>query len=157
MNFETIYQSYSTKVYRLCLGYVNDPEWAKDLVQETFISVWKNLSGFRKEAAVSTWIYRIAVNNCLRQIDKKKRSGTKVEVADYPMPAPEAERESNEQVLFLRKCIAELKEVDRLVITMVLEEIPQKEIAEVLGISEGNVRVKVHRIKEKLRVCLKFP
>jgi len=132
------------------MGYVNDPEWAKDLVQETFVSVWKNLPNFRKEAAVGTWIFRIAVNNCLRQIDRKKKAEAKMD--DIPFvtddsPPPETQ---NEQLTFLRKCIAELKEVDRLIISMTLEEISQKEIGEVLGISEGNVRVKVHRIKEKI-------
>ncbi len=146
MNFEKIYQEYSPKIYRLCMGYVNDPDWAKDLVQETFISVWKNLPKFRKESAIATWIYRIAVNNCLRQIGRKKKTIGEQILVQLPSPSPI--EDTSEQLAFLRKCIAELKEVDRIIISMVLEEIPQKEIAEVLGVSEGNVRVKVHRIKQ---------
>lgn len=130
------------------MGYVNDSDWAKDLVQETFISVWKNLPKFRKESAVGTWIYRIAVNNCLRQIERKKKTVNDQNLVR--LPSPEPVEDNNAQLKFLRKCIAELKEIDRIIISMVLEEIPHKEIAEVLGVSEGNVRVKVHRIKEKL-------
>jgi RNA polymerase sigma-70 factor (ECF subfamily) len=51
----------------------HDDDWAKDIAQDTFITVWKKLDTFRKESAISTWIYRIAVNNCLRQIEKQKR------------------------------------------------------------------------------------
>ncbi len=148
MNFEIIYKEYSPKIYRLCMGYVNDSDWAKDLVQETFISVWKNLPNFRKESAINTWIYRIAVNNCLRQIERKKKTVDDQILVHIPSSTPV--EDNNEQLVFLRKCIAELKEVDRIIISMVLEEIPQKEIAEVLGVSEGNVRVKVHRIKGKI-------
>ncbi len=148
MTFETIYQTFSPKIYRLCMGYVNDEDWAKDLVQETFISVWKNLPKFRNEAAIGTWIYRIAVNNCLRQINRKKPT---TKLKDFPqMASTESTERPNEHIVFLRQCIAELKEIDRIIISMVLEEIPQKEIAEVLGISDGNIRVKVHRIKEKI-------
>jgi len=130
------------------MGYVNDPDWAKDLVQETFISVWKSLPKFRNESAIGTWIYRIAVNNCLRQIERKKKTVNDQTLAH--LPSPEPVEDNNEQLRFLRKCIAELKEIDRIIISMVLEEIPHKEIAEVLGVSEGNVRVKVHRIKERI-------
>ena len=70
MQFEEIYQTFSPKVYRLCMGYVNNADWAKDLVQETFIAVWQNLPKFRNESSVSTWIFRIATNNCLRQLEK---------------------------------------------------------------------------------------
>jgi len=73
MNFEEIYKSYWQKIFRLCMGYVNDYELAQDMAQETFIIVWQQLSKFRNEASISTWIFRIASNNCLRQIEKQNR------------------------------------------------------------------------------------
>jgi len=133
------------------MGYVNDEEMAKDLVQETFIAIWKNLGSFRKEAALGTWVYRIAVNNCLRLLDKKKKRASRVKSVNIPdLESKPILEQPNEKIIFLRKCIAELKEIDRIIISMVLEEVPQKEIAEVLGMTEGNVRVKVYRIKEKI-------
>jgi RNA polymerase sigma-70 factor (ECF subfamily) len=132
------------------MGYVNDHELARDLTQETFISVWENMGSFRQESSVSTWIFRIATNNCLRSIEKKKNVSAQLP-ADMPdLPADNKE----EKLAFLYKCISELEETDRLIISLVLEDMPQEEIASIVGVSHSNVRVKVHRIKEKL--TLKF-
>jgi len=147
MEFEEIYITYSPKIFRLCFGYVNDKDQAKDLTQETFIRVWKNLDKFRNESAIGTWIFRIASNICLRQLDRSSKM-LKVEI-----PAQledKKEEQLGEQLEILYKCIATLEETDRLIISLVLEELPQKEIAAITGISEGNIRVKIHRIKQVL-------
>ncbi|AFD05707.1 RNA polymerase sigma factor [Solitalea canadensis] len=147
MTFEEIYQTFSPRVFRLCMGYVNDNNWAKDITQETFIAVWQNLPKFRNESSVDTWIFRIASNNCLIQIEREK----KMEKTELPLELTENTSEDNsEQEKFLYKCISELEETDRLIISLELEELPQVQIAEIVGISEGNVRVKIHRIKEKI-------
>lgn len=147
MEFEEIYNSYNQKIYRLCMSYSNDRDLAKDLTQETFIQVWTNLSKFRNESSIGTWIFRIASNICLRQIERSKKNIT----SELPFQLEEKQEESNDtQIAFLYKCISELPEPDRLIISLVLEEQPQKEIADILGISEGNIRVKIHRIKQLL-------
>jgi RNA polymerase sigma-70 factor (ECF subfamily) len=147
MEFEEIYAAYSPKVFRLCLGYVNDRDWAKDLTQETFIQVWKHFSTFRNESSVGTWIFRIASNICLRQIDRS----SKMPRAEIPFQVEDKnDQRPEEQVELLYKCIAMLEETDRLIISLVLEDLPQKEIASITGISEGNLRVKIHRIKQSL-------
>ena len=147
MEFEEIYSSFSPKIFRLCMGYMNDKDWAKDLTQETFIKVWQNLSKFRNESSIGTWIFRIASNICLRQIDKSSKM-IKVHVPFQIEDKPD--EHINEQVETLYKCIATLEETDRLIISLVLEDIPQKEIASITGISEGNIRVKIYRIKQVL-------
>lgn len=95
MEFEKIYTSYWPKIFRLCLGYVNDEAWAKDLAQETFIIVWQQLSTFRNEAAISTWIFRIASNLCLKQTEKSKRlhvsNITNYSIAEQPATDIEAQ------------------------------------------------------------------
>ena len=147
MQFDEIYKTYWQKVFRMCMGYVNDFEWAQDIAQETFIIVWKQLPNFRNESNIGTWIFRIASNNCLRQIEKEKR----MVKAELPINLKEENQESIEpQLLLLYKFISELAETDRLIISLELEEIKQTEIANIIGISEANVRVKIHRIKEKL-------
>jgi RNA polymerase sigma-70 factor, ECF subfamily len=147
MEFEEIYRTYNPKVFRLCLGYVNDKDWAKDLTQETFIQVWQNLNKFRNESSIGTWIFRIASNICLRQIDRS----SKVIKTEIPFQIEDKKDDSiSEQLELLYKCIATLEETDRLIISLVLEDLPQKEIAIITGVSEGNIRVKIHRIKQLL-------
>lgn len=147
MSFEEIYKTYWQKIFRLCMGYVNDHDWAKDIAQETFITVWQKLPEFRNESSIGTWIFRIASNHCLRQIEKQKRMNK----SDLPLELEEVVTINNEPKFnFLYQCIAELPEIDRLIISLELEDIKQAEIASIVGISEANVRVKIHRIKEKL-------
>ncbi|MFM9838065.1 MAG: RNA polymerase sigma factor [Cyclobacteriaceae bacterium] len=147
MTFEEIHQQYSLKIFRLCMGYVNDHDHAQDLVQETFISIWQNLETFRHEASIGTWIFRIASNHCLRAI---KREGRITKTALHNDIKEEKEEGGDEKIQFLYKCISELKETERIIISLVLEDLPQAEIASITGMTEGNVRVKVHRIKELL-------
>lgn len=148
MNFETIYKTHWQKVFRLCMGYVNDTDRAKDLAQETFIKVWKQLPKFRNDSSIGTWIYRIASNTCLRQIEKEN----KMPKSELPLEIKEEILETNieKDTQFLYQCISELQEVERIIISLELEDMSQKEIAQIVGLSEGNVRVKIHRIKEKL-------
>lgn len=146
MDFSEIYNKFSPKIYRVCLGYVNDADQAKDLTQETFISVWENLDSFKGQAAIGTWIYRIATNKCLRQLQIEKR----YKKADFPPQLAQESERTDEHQLFLRNCIATFPEIDRIIIGLYLEEIPQEQIAEIVGISHTNIRVKVHRIKEKI-------
>ncbi|MFT6843776.1 MAG: RNA polymerase sigma-70 factor (ECF subfamily) [Psychroserpens sp.] len=148
MTFETIYKTYWQKVFRLCMGYVNDIDAAKDLAQETFIKVWKKLPKFRNESSIETWIFRIASNTCLRQIQKEN----KMPKSELPLEIKEEILETNieKDTQFLYQCISELQEVERIIISLELEDMNQKEIAQIVGLSEGNVRVKIHRIKEKL-------
>jgi len=147
MNFEEIYKQYSQMVFRVCMGYINDYESAKDITQETFISVWKNLSSFRKEATISTWIFRIATNNCLKALEKSKR----IKVTEVPGNlAINHEEQVEDKLNYLYQCISELEETERIIISLLLEDIPQAEIANITGLSEVNTRVKIHRIKEKL-------
>ena len=147
MTFEEIYKTYWQKIFRLCMGYVNDHDWAKDIAQETFITVWEKLHQFRNESAVGTWIFRIASNQCLRQIEKQKRM-PKAEFPTQMEDKPQADDEHKMQLLY--KCIAELPETERIIISLELEDIKQNEIANIVGLSEANIRVKIHRIKEKL-------
>nr|WP_309757806.1 RNA polymerase sigma factor [Flavobacterium sp.] len=147
MEFEELYKIYWQKIFRLCMGYVNDYDLAQDLAQETFIIVWQKLETFRNESSIGTWIFRIASNNCLRQIEKENRFPK----AELPINITEEKHSSLEpQIQFLYQCIAELPETDRIIISLELEEVKQAEIAKIVGLSEANIRVKIHRIKEKL-------
>lgn len=148
--FKKIFEANSKKIYNLCYGYTGDEDAANDLLQETFLKVWQNLDKFRNQAMISTWIYRIAVNTCLTYLRSEKRQAKDELTPELEETRSEEFSEKNEQVALLYKCISKLEESERIIITMVLDEVPYNEIAEISGISEGNLRVKVHRIKQRL-------
>tara|TARA_R110001592_G_scaffold261500_1_gene526374 strand:+ start:1839 stop:2309 length:471 start_codon:yes stop_codon:yes gene_type:complete len=148
MDFDEIYKTYSTKIFRVCLGYFNDYDLAKDITQETFITVWKHLAKFKNRSSIGTWIYKIATNKCLSQIQKGKSHPTSELPSNLKYIEPSFEKE--EKLSRLHQYISELPELEKIIITLSLEDVPQEKIAEIIGISHANVRVKFHRIKAKL-------
>lgn len=148
--FKQIFDDNSKKIFNLCYGYTGDADSANDLMQETFLKVWQNLDKFRQKSLISTWIYRIAVNTCLTFLRSEKRQAKDELTENIIENKIEEHSEKNEQIAILYKSISKLEENDRFIITMVLDELPYQQIAEISGISEGNLRVKIHRIKQKL-------
>lgn len=152
--FESLYSQYWKSIYRLALGYVNDADWAKDIAQETFVNVWNQLPKFRQEAGYGTWIYRITVNICLRQLQRSKKVvPNEAKVLLSTCAVDEVYQEVDTQRLY--QAISELAELNRIIISLTLEGVEQKEIAEIIGLSHANVRTRVHRIKEELYQKLK--
>ncbi len=144
-------------LYRVCCAYVRDEADRQDIFQEVLIHVWKSLDAFRGQSNLGTWLYRVTVNTCLGWLRREKRRSQVLERAGEEQQAVEANLteppvpggEDELQQLYAR--IAELPPVDRLLVSLYLEEMNTAQMAEVLGISEGNVRVKLHRIKNQLR------
>ena len=149
MDFIQIYNQYKDKVYRICLGYTNNNEEAKDILQDTFITVWQNLDSFRNEATVGTWVYRIATNKCLRSLENIKRR-TKLSKSFIKEECFQQNDNQENKILILRKIISSLPELDRIIIGLTMEEIKQEDIARIVGLTHSNVRVKTHRIKQKI-------
>ena len=147
--FTELYSEYADGIQKLCLGYTGDSMLAQDLLQETFISVWNNMQKFRGEAKWGTWIYRIAVNTCLTHLRKNKDPIISIENTALRM-LPDEVNTKEQEVHLLYKCISQLQETDRIIITLVLEEKTYEEIAAISEITENNVRVKIHRIKKQL-------
>jgi len=147
MNFESLYTVYSPKIFRVCLGYFNDAHLAKDITQETFVTVFENLDKLKHSDNVSGWIYKIATNKCLRHLENKKREKRVSPV--FPPEDKETDDEENRSTK-LHQAISELPELERIIIGLYLEDLSQEKIAEIVGISYANLRVKLHRIKEVL-------
>lgn len=151
--FEGIYRDHQDKIYRLCLGFVNEKEFAKDLFQEIMIKVWKHLDSFKGESEISTWIYRIAFNTALTFSAREKRKEEKHTEMPENLDLTEPENHAQEQeirILRLYQAIGEMQELDRIIATLLLENTPYKTIAEISGISENYVAVKINRIKTAL-------
>lgn len=147
--FTKLYKQYAPGIRKLCLGYTGSAAQAEDLLQESFMAVWNNMHKYRGEASWGTWIYRIAVNTCLLYLRKEKSKPQKVDAEALQNIAEEQSNSENE-VQLLYKCISRLPETDRLIISMVLEDLLYEDIASIAGISENNLRVKIHRIKKQL-------
>jgi len=153
--FQTLHNSYHGMVLTLCRGFMKgDSDLAADLAQDVFINVWNALPGYRAEASYKTWIYRITVNTCLLQIRKdKKKTNVPLETAVLPTESDTSyKQEEAEQMLY--RAIGKLEEVERLMIMMVLDEVEYEEIASIMGITENNLRVKIHRIKTRLKTLM---
>jgi len=157
--FQTIYNANYSKVVRLCLGYVNgDEALAKDLAQEVFIKVWQHLASFRGEAQISTWIYKIAVNSCLLFLRNQKKFRKKVlDEEVYEAIAEETDQDvSQADMDQFYKCIEQLSGLNKTILLLTLEGLPQKEIAAITGLSNQALRVRVHRIKNELTACVQY-
>jgi RNA polymerase sigma factor (sigma-70 family) len=155
--FNELFNRHYTKVFRLCRGYFNgDTSIASDAAQEVFLKVWEHSDSFRQQSNISTWIYRIAVNTCLMYL---RKASTSKEIRTETLPDLPAEIYSTEQEEKLKQmyaCIQKLDETGKVIILMVLEGISYPEIASITGITEENVRVRIHRIKINLTKCVQY-
>lgn len=142
-------------VHKVCFMYAKDEDERKDLFQEIALQLWKAFPGFRGEAKITTWFYRIALNTAISSLRKKKRTYDKVSLSQEHLRLPEPESDyPADEIQQLQKATMQLNDLDRAVVMLVLEEVPYEEIAEVVGISQNNVRVRMNRVKEKLRKIL---
>ncbi|NJB71535.1 RNA polymerase sigma-70 factor (ECF subfamily) [Saonia flava] len=155
INFERLYYENYNIVVRICLGYLKGNEsLAQDLAQEVFVKVWESLGGFKGNSKLSTWIYRITVNTCLLELRKKKYTSDKniEDIAEINNTEVDARKEN--QLKKLHGCIQHLSVEKKALILLEMEDVPQKEIADILGLSHEVVRTRIHRIKNNLKKCI---
>lgn len=143
-------------VHKVCTLYTNDRDSHKDLFQEITIQLWKAYPKFRGESKFSTWMYRVALNTAITLYRKSKKS---VPLQDYEsvifkIGADEYDRTEEQQLKLMYDAVRELGDIDKALVFLYLEDKNYTEIAETLGISEVNARVKMNRIKNKLKTIL---
>lgn len=148
--FINMIEQHSRLIYKICYMYASDKDELNDLYQEIMINLWRSHELFRGEAKYSTWIYRIGLNTCVSYIRQKKRKPLLVPL-DVDLENI-AEQENNlEELQELYRLINKLSKLERAIVLLYLEEKTYDEIAEIVGISRGNVAVKLNRIKTKLK------
>jgi RNA polymerase sigma-70 factor (ECF subfamily) len=151
--FETIYQEYHPKVYRLCLGYVSgDVAWAQDLAQEVFIRLWEKQESIKDLKALPAWIYRVSFNTCMLGLRNKKRM-PEAEMEDIAY-SPEDKTEASEGLQQIYRAIDGFKAEEKQIALLLLEGMENENIADILEISKVNARVKIHRLRSKLKKAL---
>lgn len=137
------------KVSRL---YTNSPEDEQDLFQEIVLQLWRSYDTFKGNSKISTWMYRVALNTAITLFRKKTKSPQTDELMDFHYKDfPEDDDEKQQQISLLYKVIKMLPRVERAIVMMYLDDQPYREIAETLGISEVNARVKMNRLKKTLK------
>lgn len=146
------------KLLRVCSVYAEDDDDKKDLFQEALIQIWQSMPAFEGKSSLSTWMFRITLNVCLRlqskQLKKRKRFVKIEDVSINHVLDSETSQQEYEQLVKLRACIRKLNDADKAVITLYLEELPYHEISMITGLTENNIAVKVKRIKMKLLNCI---
>ena len=143
-------------IHKICNIYCNNSEEKNDMMQEITLQLWKAFPNFRSNSKFSTWMYRIAINTAITNIRRSKKNPLKEVLFESQIEYPEKEDMAglDEEINQLYKAIAKLKEVDRAIILLYLEEKSYNEIGEILGLSEKNISVKLVRIKTKLENIL---
>lgn len=138
-------------VFKIANVYSRNEEEIKDLVQEITLQLWKSFPGYNPEFAVSTWMYRIALNVSISYYRKEKsRNKIHQELSNQPQILVWDEQTQDEKLKLLYRFIEQLKTFEKAVIVLYLEGKKNIEIAEILGISATNVSTKLNRIKSKL-------
>lgn len=158
--FNLLMEKYQEKVYWVIRRMVIDHESSDDIAQETFVKVWKNLDKFNGESKLYTWIYRIATNEALTHLRKKKRRFflSIGDIENELMSTLEADIYYSGDViqLKLQKAILTLPEKQRLVFNMkYFEELKFREIAEVLEVTVGSLKAQYHHAVKKIEKYLK--
>jgi RNA polymerase sigma factor (sigma-70 family) len=141
-------------IFKICNSYCHNKNDREDLAQEISYHLWKSCNSFEAGYKFSTWMYRVALNVAISFYRKEKKGGP---VISYTGQLAEMEDKADgsviveENITQLQHFINELKELDRALMLLYLDEKSYIEIAEILGITETNVATKISRIKEKLK------
>lgn len=155
--FLEVLEENKDRIFRLSSIYSSNPDDAKDLFQEVTLNIWKSLANFRQDSDLNTWIYRIALNVCLRarsETKKKEDIMTNLDSVIFRNVEVPIETDNSDQLASLKRCIRSLNNSDKSIILLHLEEMPYTKISEITGLSENHIAVKMKRIKAKLFTCI---
>lgn len=154
--FLNLIKAHQGLIHKVCIMYENDRERRNDLFQEIVLQLWKSFPGFRGDSKITTWMYRIALNTAISGYRKQSRDIPTEDLheAHHNIGDHHDGAGNEEDLQRLQWAIRQLSEIERAMIMMALDEIPYEEIAETMGITQNNVRVRMNRIREKLRKLL---
>jgi RNA polymerase sigma-70 factor (ECF subfamily) len=140
-------------VHKICNIYASSYAERQDLKQEIIYQLWRSFPTFKGKSKFQTWMYRVALNTALYFNRKKKPSST--DLSQMEAQEDNIDIELEEQLKKLYLAIRTLSQIDRAIIFLYLEKNSYEHIGEIVGISDKNVSVRIHRIKEKLRQFIK--
>ncbi len=160
--FNHIIQENDERIRRICRYHNANLTDQEDMYQEILVNIWKSLKNFKGDANINTWIYRIAVNTSLSYTGKSFRQMKfMVDIDTQNLHSLVDEEQLNEKLKMeslleiLQVELNTLSVIDKALVSLLLEGLSMKEISQIIGISEANVKVKIHRIKVQLKNNLK--
>jgi RNA polymerase sigma-70 factor, ECF subfamily len=133
--------------------YASNKEDRRDLFQEILIQLWKAYPKFRNESKITTWMYRVALNTAISQFRKSSRKPAHLDIDEngFQIADNVYDYEYEEKLRILQSAITQLSKIEKAIVMLYLEDKPYTEIADTIGITENNLRVKLNRIKTKLK------
>ena len=149
----TLVRDNSARLRRICRVYARNED-QRDLLQEILLQLWRSLPSFAGASSPHTWLYRVALNTALayaRRNPAQRERPIDEEHADIEDPIDvHAQLDARERLTQLHAAIAKLDVVDRMLVTMYLDDRTYREMADVIGLSENHVGVRLHRIRKAL-------
>ena len=150
-----------SKILKICRVYAWNRADQDDLYQEILFQIWRSLPNLKQDAYANTWLYRIAINASISFVRKRTSRGA-AQTTNYDHAQIEQLLETqpianpqNKQLAHLYEAIAQLNDLEKALITLFLEDLSYEEIASVMGVTESNVGVMLHRAKKKLSTLMK--
>ncbi len=154
--FLTAINKHKGILYKVSRMYFDTPEDQQDLFQEIILQLWKSLGTFKGDSEFSSWMYRVALNTAIVFFKKEKRKPDKYNsTKNGPIAYENYCNEKDQQLACFYKAVKELNKIEKALILQFIDGLSGKEIADNLGLSEGNVRVKINRTKTKLKKIIK--
>lgn len=151
--------AYQSRLYWHIRRLIVDHDLAQDVLQDTFIKAYQNFHQFKQDSQLYTWLYRIATNEALQQLNKLKRMQKSEEGSEYLLQnlvADNASIEAEEIQILLQKAIQSLPEKQKLVFTLrYYDELPHEEISKILDMSVGTCKTNYHYAKQKVEAYIK--
>lgn len=156
-SFEAALNTNKEKIYRICRIYAITPMEPQDLFQEVVYHIWKSFPSFKGTSQLDTWIYRIALNVCMRsklKLEKNQSKTVRFDAIQFKINNDSTTVINDEKYVLLKQCISTLNESDASIMVLYLEDLPYKQIAAVTGLTENHIAVKMKRIRKKLFDCI---
>jgi RNA polymerase sigma-70 factor (ECF subfamily) len=153
LEFSELIEKNQGIIHKVCRIYTTNEEDSQDLFQEILLQLWKSYKSFKGNSKFTTWMYRVALNTAITLFRKstKRISTLDIDNTLYKIYEDNEYPDKQEQINQLYEAIKKLSEIERALILLYLEDLPYKDIADTLGITEVNARVKMNRTKAKLK------
>lgn len=152
--FTWFVDTYKDMAFSIAARILGNEQDAEEVVQDSFLQAFRGLAGFRGKSKFSTWLYRIVANGSLSRLRQKRRVYEDIELMEEQLPAIESSYQrlaSQDQAKFINLAMEKLRPEDRLILTLYyLEEQSLGEIAEITGDPKENVKMRLHRARNRM-------